>query len=255
MRYVQLIFSPTGGTQKVADAITQKWGPDVETVDLSDAAADFSGLQYQTGDLVLIAVPSFGGRVPAAALQRLEQIQGNGADSVLVCVYGNRAYEDTLIELKDTAEKCGFQTLAAVAAIAEHSIIHQYAANRPDIQDIAELQKISEKILEKFQAASDRRSTVQVPGERPYKKTKGGGMTPKAGKDCTGCGLCAAQCPTQAISQKNLRETDAKKCISCMRCVVKCPHSARRVNKEMVAVATLALKKACSVPKKCELFI
>ena len=86
MRYVQLIFSPTGGTQKVADAITQKWGPDVETVDLSDAAADFSGLQYQTGDLVLIAVPSCGGRVPAAALQRLEQIQGNGADSVLVCV-------------------------------------------------------------------------------------------------------------------------------------------------------------------------
>lgn len=227
----------------------------METVDLSDAAADFSGLQCQNGDLVLIAVPSFGGRVPAAALQKLEQIRGNGADSVLVCVYGNQAYEDTLIELKDTAEKCGFQTLAAVAAIAEHSILHQYAANRPDLQDIAQLQKASERILEKIRAASDRRNTVQVPGEQPYKKTTRGGMIPKAGKDCTGCGLCAAQCPTQAISQENLRKTDAQKCISCMRCLVKCPHSARELNKEIVAVAALALKKACSVPKRCELFI
>ncbi|MCI8441377.1 MAG: 4Fe-4S binding protein [Provencibacterium sp.] len=255
MRYAQLIFSPTGGTQKVAKAITEKWGADVETVDLTDAAADFSGLQYQKGDLVLIAVPSFGGRVPATAVQRLEQIQGNGADSVLVCVYGNRAYEDTLIELKDTAEKCGFQTLAAIAAIAEHSIMHQYAANRPDAQDIADLQEASGKILEKFQAASDGKSVVQVPGERPYKKTKGGGMVPKAGKECTGCGLCAAQCPTQAIDREKLREADAKRCISCMRCVVKCPHSARGVNREMVAAAALMLKKACSVPKKCELFI
>lgn len=150
MKYAQLIFSPTGGTKKVADAITGKWDKNVETVDLTDASADFIKLQMQKGDLVLIAVPSYGGRVPDLAVKRLAQVQGGGTCCVLVCVYGNRAYEDTLIELYDAAQKSGFYTLAAVAAIAEHSIIHQYAANRPDQQDIEKLHDISAKILARF---------------------------------------------------------------------------------------------------------
>ena len=61
-------------------------------------------------------------------------MKGNQARAVLVCVYGNRAYEDTLIELKDVADKAGFVPAAAVATIAEHSIMHKFAAGRPDGQ-------------------------------------------------------------------------------------------------------------------------
>lgn len=53
--------------------------------------------------MAVIAVPSYAGRVPAPAVQRLTAMQGNGARAVLVCVYGNRAYEDTLVELEDAA--------------------------------------------------------------------------------------------------------------------------------------------------------
>ncbi len=253
MRYSELIFSPTGGTQKVADIIAEGWGADWETADLTDASADFSRIVFQKEDLVLIAVPSYGGRVPEPAIQRLEQIHGNGARCILVCVYGNRAYEDTLIELNDTAEKCGFQVLAAVAAIAEHSILHQYAAGRPNRQDEESLRSAVEKIREKWNSASE--TPVQLPGNRPYKKAGGGGLVPKAGKNCVNCGLCAAQCPVQAISRENVQNTDAKKCISCMRCEVNCPHTARSVNKAMLSAAALALKKSCSVPKECEWFL
>lgn len=107
----------------------------VETVDLSDPAGDFSKYRVETEDIVLIALPSYGGRVPALATERLSQIKGNSANCVLLCVYGNRAYEDTLIEMADIAKKCGFHVAAAVSAVAEHSIMHQFAAGRPDEED------------------------------------------------------------------------------------------------------------------------
>ena len=132
MHVVQIVFSPTGGTQKVADIITSEWGNPVEKIDLSDPKTDFATVSLDKEDFAVIAVPSFGGRVPALATERLEKIHGNKAMCVAVCVYGNRAYEDTLIELSDTAEKSGFQVIAGIAAIAEHSIMHQYAAGRPD---------------------------------------------------------------------------------------------------------------------------
>jgi len=254
MKYIQLIFSPTGGTKKAAEAITSSWAASVETVDLTDAEMDFSEYRILPDDVVLIALPSFGGRVPGLAAQRLSKIYGNTAKCVLVCVYGNRAYEDTLVEMEDIAKKCGFTVIAAVSAIAEHSIMHQFASGRPDKSDQEQLRSYAQAILEKMKNVSSN-GRLQIPGNRPYKKSGGVGLVPKAAKECVGCGMCAEQCPAQAIDRNKLQSADSGKCISCMRCVVKCPHSARKVNGVMVSAAAMAMKKVCSVRKECELFI
>lgn len=253
MSVFQIVFSPTGGTQKVADTITLKWDKPARKIDLSDPKTDFAAISLEKEDIAVIAVPSFGGRVPALAVERLEKIHGNGAMCVAVCVYGNRAYEDTLIELNDAAAKSGFQVIAGIAAIAEHSIMHQYATGRPDEEDKTQLQGFAEKILEKISNAD--MSAPQIPGNRPYKKAGGAGLVPKADHKCNACGLCAEKCPAQAISRENPRETDGKKCISCMRCISVCPQSARKVNSAMVSVAAMAIKKACSEKKSNELFL
>ncbi len=254
MNVIQIIFSPTGGTQRVADIITESWGNPVRKIELTDAGLQTTQLAKE--DVAVIAVPSYGGRIPALAAQRLTEVHGNQAQCVVVCVYGNRAYEDTLIELKDLAEQCGFRVIAAISAVAEHSIIHEYAAGRPDGQDQEELQNFAEKILEKLNRSDiDGASVPEVPGNRPYKKAGGAGLVPKADRNCNGCGLCAENCPAQAINRENLKAADSKKCISCMRCVVRCPQSARKVNGTMVSVAALAIKKACSVRKNNELYI
>lgn len=248
MNVVEIVFSPTGGTEKVAHIIGKHWDKNPARIDLSDAKADFTKCEITGQDMVLIAMPSFGGRAPAVAIERLKQIAGNGAKCTLVCVYGNRAYEDTLAEMEDAAKECGFRVVAAIAAVAEHSILPQYAAGRPDSSDQKQLTDYADQIAEKAEISSS------IPGNRPYKKAGGAGLVPKPDRSCVKCGLCAETCPVQVIDPVNFT-ANAKVCISCMRCVKRCPHNARKVNGLMVSAAVLALKKACSVRKENELFL
>ena len=248
MNVVEIVFSPTGGTSKVARLIREHWSGNTTQIDLSNPKTDFTKCKINREDMVLAAMPSFGGRAPAVAIERFRQIRGNGAKCTIVCVYGNRAYEDTLVEMEDAAKEAGFQVIAAVATVAEHSIMRQYAANRPDAADVKQLADFASQIASKDEISGS------IPGNRPYKKSGGAGLVPKVTKDCVKCGLCAEKCPVQAIEPENFA-ADAKKCISCMRCVKQCPHNARKVNNAMVSIASMAIKKACSVRKENELFL
>lgn len=252
MKVYEIVFSPTGGTQKCADALTRLLG-DVEHIDLCDAKCDFAACAPGKDDLAVIAAPSYGGRAPALAVERLGKVRGGGAKCVVMAVYGNRAYEDTLAELRDAAAKAGFRVIAGVAAVAEHSIVHEFAAGRPDAKDIAALEGFAAKIKEKL--ASGASGTPGIPGSAPYRKAASTPLVPKTSGKCVSCGKCAAACPAGAIDPHDLRNTDKHKCISCMRCVEICPQGARIVSGAMVKFAALAIKKACSIRKDCELYI
>ncbi len=248
MNVHEIVFSPTGGTGKAAQAIASAWSEAPIKTDLSDPEADLSKCAISQEDMAVIAMPSFGGRAPAIAIERLKQLKGNGARCVIVCAYGNRAYEDTLVEMEDAAKNCGFRVVAAIAAVTEHSIMPQYAAGRPYAVDVQQLKEFAKQVMDKTDIVT------QLPGNRPYKKPGGAGLVPKVTKDCVKCGLCAKNCPVQAIDRSTLK-ADSKKCISCMRCVKECPEKARKVNGALVSVAALAIKKACSVRKENELFL
>lgn len=254
MRLFKIIFSPTGGTEKAAEAIASRFNGEIETVDLTNADTDFYSMQISGEDISLIAVPSYSGRVPALAAERIKKLHGSGSRCVLLCVYGNRSYEDTLAEMQDIAGECGFSVTAAAAAIAEHSIIRKYAEGRPDDRDIEELHSFGDKIFDKLQKGENALST-QIPGNRPYRKAGSAVMVPKADSSCTGCGLCADKCPAKVIDKENIKTADSRKCIGCMRCVSVCPQGARKASEVMLSAVDLKLKKACSVRKDNELYI
>lgn len=252
MKVYEIVFSPTGGTKKCADALARALG-DVEHVDLCDAKCDLAALAPGKDDIAVIAAPSYGGRAPALAVERLGKVRGGGAKCVVMAVYGNRAYEDTLAELRDAAAKAGFRVIAGVAAVAEHSIVHEFAAGRPDAKDTAALEGFASKIKGKL--ASDASGTPDMPGSAPYRKAASTPLVPKTSGKCVSCGKCAASCPAGAIDPHDPRKTDKRRCISCMRCVEICPQGARSVSGAMVKLAALAIRKPCSVRKDCELYI
>lgn len=221
MRIYSFIFSPTGGTKRVMEIL----GREFEAVSVVDLCGSVEEMELCAGDLALIGLPSYGGRIPAGVEDRLHKIHGNGAKAVLVAIYGNRAIDDTLIEMKDVAESCGFTVAGAISAVAEHSIMRHVAKGRPDAQDEAQLRDFMSQILAKL----DTEREITVPGKRPYKNFGGANMFPIV-ENCVACGLCAANCPVGAIPADAPHTTDKEKCICCMRCIDNCPVNARQRN-------------------------
>lgn len=254
MAFYEITFSPTGGTKKVSGLFTEAYGAESTYIDLTDRTVDFAAYSFQEEDICAVSVPSYGGRVPAVAVSRLGQLKGNGAKVVLIAVYGNRDYDDTFAELQDTLQTAGFVCIAGIAAIAEHSIMRQFAAGRPDEQDGKELAEFAARVRCAVEAGTVP-AGPELPGNRPYRAYGGVPMKPKAGKDCVRCGYCAGKCPVGAIPADNPSKTDPEKCISCMRCIAVCPQRARSVSRALLTAGSMGLKKACSGHKENELFL
>ena len=70
MNVAEIVFSPTGGTEKVADIIGKHWNENPAKIDLSDAEKEFSKCKIAGQDMAVIAMPSFGGRAPAVAIKK-----------------------------------------------------------------------------------------------------------------------------------------------------------------------------------------
>ncbi len=217
-------FSPTGGTKKAAGILAAALAEQVTLHDLGSKLPLSSG----EAEVVLLAAPVYGGRIPALVAEKVQQLAGAGRKAVTLVVYGNRAYEDALLELNDAAAAAGFCIVASGAFVAEHSIHRAVAAGRPDAQDAAELQAFAGDILAKL-AEGGAIQPLTVPGNRPYKAAMSLPVTPLFLPECGGCGKCLRLCPTGAISRdaNGTLVTDAARCILCMACVVGCPRRAR----------------------------
>ena len=93
-------------------------------------------------------VPSYGGRIPSVVTDMFRNVKADGTKAILAAVFGNRAIDDTLLELQDVLEASGFVCIAGMEAVAEHSLMHQFGTGRPDQQDEKELLEFAAKILQ-----------------------------------------------------------------------------------------------------------
>lgn len=254
-------FSPTGNTKNVLELMGKKWTEEYEAtmceINLTKKEAEEGQYSFSEKELVFFGVPSFGGRVPETAAKRIENMRGNNTPAVLVVTYGNRAYEDTFLELRDIVRKNGFIPVAAVASVTEHSIFRDIASGRPNAEDRAELWNFAGRIQKALAKIEDITGGVilSLPGNRPYKEYKVFPLKPGPGKQCNHCGICARECPTGAISEDNAGKLNTERCISCMRCVHVCPQHSRTAGGLMYSVAQKKLKKICAEVKHNEIFL
>ena len=247
-KWIVAHFSPTGGTKKVADAIAAGFNIPVVEMDLTKTD---SVVTLGENDALMVVLPVYAGRVPQISLERLAALKGNGQKAVSVVVYGNREYEDALLETTDALEANGFHVIAAAAFIAEHSIVRSIAAGRPDAADEAICRQFAVDVM----AKADNAASVQVPGNNPYKELKPAAFHPAANENCVKCGACARQCPVGAIPLDDPSQTINDLCINCMRCVQVCPASSRALPDSFLTMITQMLNQNAAGYKKPTIFL
>jgi len=222
-------FSATGTTKTVVEALAKGFGADeISRFDFTSPDSRAQGdILIDEDTTVVFAGPVFAGRIQTDAMDQLKRIKGNG-NAICVCVYGNRDFDDALIELYDTAIDNGFNVVGNGAFIGEHSFTHitdfNIAQNRPDASDLVIAENFGRKIAEKI--ANGDLLNIKPKGNRPYKD----GMSflpvaPDTLDTCIKCGKCSVVCPVNAIDMEFKCNPDL--CILCGACGKICPVGAK----------------------------
>lgn len=260
---ILLSFSPTGTTASIVEGISRGIRFKKTTAaDLTPSEAGRWKRREVREEMAIIGAPVYGGRIPREAIRRLRRIKGGNTPAVVVVVYGNREYEDALLELHDLAIELGFRPIAAGAFIGEHSYSSEavpIAAGRPDVRDLAIAREFGEAIREKIEKIRtlDEMPPPVVPGNYPYKKRNPPSkMSPvTAAPLCTLCETCAAVCPTGAIAVEDEVITRTSACIHCSACVKKCPTGARAWAAAGIEKAAKWLGENCRERKEPERYL
>lgn len=241
-------FSPTETTKKVVTAVAGCLSMELklakEEYDFTPPQVRAKGVEFAKGDIVVFGIPTYAGRIPNVLLKYLATVKADGALAVPIALYGNRNFDDSLIELRNLLEENGFHTVAGAAFIGEHSFSKILGKDRPDMKDMLLAGQFAAKTAEKIKGITDLSALkpVEVKGETPIRTyyqprdRKGSPIDirkvkPKTKPFCMNCGICADVCPMGSISRENVAEVPGI-CIKCGACSKRCPVQAKYYDDE-----------------------
>lgn len=232
----KMYFSPTGTTKNtietIGNRILENQGMENgRTVDFTVPKGRKDAQSFGAEDVLLIGVPVYAGRVPNILLKYLNTIKGKDSLAVPVVLYGNRDYDDALIELNDILIENGFRVIGGASFIGQHSFSKTLAKGRPDAEDLSIARDFADSIYDKLK--NNNFNKVEIKGNRPYRKyykpedEEGRAVDirkvePETDESCIDCKKCVEVCPVGSIDYEDVSKLNGI-CIKCCACIKICP--------------------------------
>ncbi|MDO5410707.1 MAG: 4Fe-4S binding protein [Lachnospiraceae bacterium] len=243
-------FSPTKGSETYVKEIAKHLSADYEEINLTVPANRAKEYRFNSEELVILGAPVYAGRLPQIAGGIFDCLKGSQTPAVFTVSYGNREFDDALLEEMEICEANGFKGIAAGAWIAPHTFSDKIAANRPAQRDLKKAEEFAAAIKRILENDTWKDAKLTVPGNHPYKEAKVIPFYPAGNENCGGCKKCVDVCPTGAICAENIKETDTTKCIACLACVKNCPSNGRAVAAPAFAASVAGLEERLISPEK-----
>ena len=196
-------FSATNTTKRVLKAIAEGVNcTDIQEYNITLGKSE--EVVFNPNELVVFGFPVFAGRIPQISVEALKQFKGSQTPAIIACVYGNREYDDALLELRDIVASNQFKIISAGAFIGQHSIFPKVGTNRPDLSDLNSAKEFGYQSIKNLPNLLNKEGfpLLEVKGNKPYKEPKSVPLYPTADKTCTACGKCVRNCPTKLFLKK-----------------------------------------------------
>lgn len=251
MTIINIFFSPSGTTKKVAEIMSGNFSQEKENCDLLHFQSE---KELSNDDIAVVVMPVFAGRLPKTACERLSKIKGNDAKSIAVVNYGNAHVSDALLELVDVLSDNDFNVVAAASTVSHHSIFDGVAVGRPDDEDISKINDFAVKCIDKIE--SNESLKADIPGNRPYTDYKQLPFTISCDESvCAFCYDCVNVCPENAIPDDDPVATNLDICSRCTACISICPEDARSFTGDAFEAKKVDFEKANSERKEPEFYL
>lgn len=264
-------FSGTGNTGRtvmtIANKIAESLKVPCEGISISPSSVRKMELKFSSTELAIIGTPTYAGRMPNLLLPYYQtKLKGDNTPAIAVCTFGNRAFDDCLVELRNTLQENGFSTIGAGAFVGQHVFAPMLGHGRPGLSDVRMMSQLSKEVLKKIEtldivpekpvyvAGNDPVGPYYTPRDRygyPVNILKVRPKTDK--KKCSKCNICIRMCPMDAISPDPNQIPGP--CIKCGLCLKVCPTKAKYYDDENFLFHKKELTdQYANVPAQSEIF-
>ena len=246
-------FSPTDTTRNILLKIAVQLNKPIEK-EFNLTNYEFRDFLYQfNNEIILLGFPVYSGRVPETAMNRFKNISGNNSKMIICVTFGNRDYDNALMEIYELFCNNGFNIIGMCACVTQHSVVKSIGDNRPNSEDYDFLEKFCKNVDEKIK--NNFQGSIECKIVKPFRKYQKIPFKPKGNKKCKECGICVKLCPENAIKNNDPRKTDKQKCITCMRCIKYCPNGSRDLTPFEKIISKKFLEKKCREYKQTIIMI
>jgi ferredoxin len=185
-------------------------------------------------ELLILASPVYGGRLPLLVKDFFNRLASGRRPVVAVVVFGNRNYEDALLELYDLCVAKGYDVVGAAAFIGEHSFSHVMGKNRPDPADEEAARCFGLAVRQTLLTDNSLgEKPLMVKSHRPYRAYQVKlPFIPTTTRRCANCLSCVKHCPVGAFIDGDPRHVNQDKCILCAACIKLCPERAKLIDND-----------------------
>jgi ferredoxin/flavodoxin len=233
-RHVKIVyFTGTGGTKRIAERLAA----DLNRQQVSVSAIELNGnerLSPEKEDMLVVIYPVYALNAPKPVYDYIRKLQTvHQIPAVVLSVSGGgEVFPNTACRLHSIRylERKGYRVFYEKMLVMPSNVF----VETPDELSAYLLQILPhkvEKIAADIVAGIHHRTKPHIIdrilsafAEMEKAVSKWFGRRIKVNSSCTGCALCARQCPVQNITMQNGRPHFHDKCTVCLKCIYHCPH-------------------------------